>query len=151
MATRKTPARKTPVKSAPVKGKGNKWASVQLPDGFKAITAGEYGEPWDYETNPVLTGIVAGPIREMEVGKGRDKRMARIMTIETDDGRFDVWDSAALRAFFDKADEGMTVSVAFQGYRDTGKASPMKVFVGAIAEDDLPDDKPARKTSKARR
>ena len=153
MATKAKTKTKTN-KPAP-KGKGNKWASVQLPEGFKPITGGEFGVPWDFESIPTLCGVVQGDIRTVEQGKGKDKREARVITIENeDDGiRYDVWESAALRGFFDKVAEGMRVSVIFQGYRDTGKQSPMKVFVGAIAEDDLPDDDapPARKTAKKRR
>jgi hypothetical protein len=140
MATsRKTPAKKTAAKKTSARGRKsnvNRWAGVQLPDGFTPITAGEYGDPWDFEENPVITGVVSGEIREVETGKGRDRRLSKVITIEEDDTahRYDVWESAALRSWFDQLADGMRVSVAFQGYRDTGKASPMKVFVGAIAE-----------------
>lgn len=132
-AAKKPAARKTPAR----KSAANRWATIQLPEGYTPITTGEFGEPWDYEETPMIVGTVTGAVRDMEVGKGRDKRNARVVTILNDtDGRtFDVWDSAALRAFFDKLEEGMQVSVIFQGYRDTGKASPMKVFVGAISNE----------------
>lgn len=146
MATRKTPAKKTPAKKTPAKG-GNRWAGVQLPEGFTPITNGEYGEPWDYEAMPVLTGTISGEVREVETGTGKNKRVSKVVTVETDDGqRFDVWESAALASWFEKIEEGSRVSIVFQGYRDTGKASPMKVFVGAIADDEA--ETPARKTAR---
>jgi hypothetical protein len=131
----------------------DKWKNIQLPEGFTPITAGEFGEPWDFEEQPLLVGSIVGELREMEVGKGRDKRMARVTTILNDeDGRaYNVWDSAALHAFFDALTDGLRVSVAFQGYRDTGKQSPMKVFMGAIATDEMEskkESKPARKAAR---
>lgn len=153
MATRKTPAKKTAAaKKTPAKG-GNRWAGVQLPEGFTPITNGEYGEPWDYEAIPVLVGNISGEIREIETGTGKNKRVSKVVTIATDDGqRFDVWESAALATWFEKIEDGSRVSIVFQGYRDTGKASPMKVFVGAIADDETeaPARKTARKTARRR-
>jgi len=149
MATKakaKTAAKKTATK-------GNKWAGVQLPEGFKPIVTGEYGQEWEFEKFPLLVGTVVGATREVDGGKGKDKWTKRVITVLSDegDGNFDVWETASLAPFFDAVEDGMRVSVAFQGYRDTGKPSPMKVFVGAIAEDEAPDAKPARKAAKKRR
>lgn len=128
--------------------KSNKWATVQLPAGFTPISQGEFGQPWDFEAFPTLKGTISGETREVESGKGKDRRTSRVVTVDDGKGgRFDVWESAALTGWFDKLEDGMNVCVIFQGYRDTGKASPMKVFVGAIAEDEA-EDKPARKIAK---
>lgn len=124
-----------------------KFAQVQLPEGFTAITAGEFGDPWDYESNPVIQGTIDGEVREIEVpgDKRGTTRIARAVTVATDDGRIDVWESASLKRWFDTIVDGNTVAVAFQGYRDTGRPSPMKVFVGSIADDEVEATKPARK------
>lgn len=153
MATRKTaPAKKTPSKT---KATANKWANVQLPEGYTPISAGEYGDPWDFEAKPVLIGTIDGDIREVVVNEGkRTEYTTRAVTIAEEDGaRTDVWESAALKGWFDRIEDGSSVSVVFQGYRDVGKPSPMKVFVGAIAQDEeaAPARKSARKTAKSRR
>lgn len=158
-AAKKTAARNAaPAKTTAPNRKANKWANVQLPEGFKPIVAGEYGEQWDHETNPILTGHVVGDVREVESGKGRNARTSRVVSIMSeDDGRlYDVWESANLRGWFDQVSEGLRVSVVFQGYRDVGKASPMKVMVGAIDEDEAEEAQeerkaPARKSGTKRR
>lgn len=152
MATKTKPVAKKAAAKRPVKA-ANKWANVQLPEGYTAITNGDFGEPWDFENEPVLEGVIVGEIREVETGKGRDKRMSKVATMQLEDGRaVTVWESAALRGWFERIYDGAQVSVAFQGYRDVGKASLMKVFVGAILEDDepAPRKKPAAKKTTRR-
>lgn len=152
MATRKTAAKTTPAKTP----KNTKtWAAVQLPAGFRAITTGDYGEEWDYEEQPLLAGVVEGDVREIEVGKGRDKRLSRVLGVRAEDGRvYTVWESASLKAFFDHVQRGQTVCIAFHGYRDVGRPQPMKVFEGAFTEDDAAligetNDIPAPKKGRA--
>lgn len=153
MATKVTrntkPARKA-AKPARKTAAANKFAQVQLPEGFTAITAGEFGDPWDYESNPVITGTIDGDVREIEVpgDKKGTTRIARAVTVATEDGRIDVWESASLKRWFDTIVDGNTVALAFQGYRDTGRPSPMKVFVGSIADDEVEGAKPARAPAK---
>lgn len=153
MATsRKTPAKKTAPARKPA-ASANKWANVQLPEGFVPIASGEFGDPWDFENDPVIVGTVDGDTRELVINEGkRTEYNTRAVTILRDDGsRTDVWESASLKGWFDAISPGVSVSLAFQGYRDVGKPSPMKVFVGAIAEGEAPDtaqSKPARKTAK---
>lgn len=146
MTAAKKPAAKTPAKPAK---QSNKWASVQLPDGYTAIVNGDYGQEWDFEEMPLLVGVVVGDIREVEAGKGRDKRMQRVIALknEADGITYTVWDSASLRGWFDVIEDGSEVAVAFQGYRDVGKASLMKVFIGSIVE----QEKPARRTAAKKR
>lgn len=148
MATsRKTaPAKKTPAKAA--KAAANKWANVQLPEGYTPISAGEFGDPWDFEADPVIIGTIDGDTREIVVNEGkRTEYTTRAVTILRDNGtRTDVWESASLKGWFDQLVDGLSVAIAFQGYRDVGKPSPMKVFVGSIASDEA-DTKPARKTA----
>lgn len=161
MAARKTTSKTVPAKRVPTqatRGKANKWANIQVPEGFKPITAGEYGEPWDPETMPVLVGRVVGDIREVETGTKQKPRTSQVVSIMSEeDGRmYDVWESAALKGWFEQIADGMRVSVVFQGYRDVGKQSPMKVMIGSIAEEDLPDDddapaRPAAKRAAAKR
>jgi len=148
MATKAKAKAKAKPAAKKAAGKSNRWANTQLPKGFQPITSGEYGQPWDHEAMPLLQGVVSGELRTVEQGKGKDKRETRVATIETDEGCFDVWESASLSGFFDKLSDGMSVAVAFQGYRDTGKASPMKVIVGAIHEDDIVDEAPKRRKKK---
>lgn len=162
MATKKTvPAKRAPAKRARKTDANAKWGEVALPSGFRAITSGDYGEEWQYEDNPLLQGMVAGDVREVEAGTGRNKRVSRVIGIKSDeDGRiYTLWESAALKAFFDHVHRGMQVAVAFHGYRDVGKPQPMKVFEGAFTEADAaeigeegevpPPKKPvARKSSK---
>lgn len=158
MATsRKTPA-KPAVKSAANKRApaANKWAGVQLPEGFVPISSGEFGDPWDFESDPVVVGTIDGDTRNVVVNEGkRTEYETRAVTVARDDGtRIDVWESASLKGWFDAISSGMSVSLAFQGYRDVGKPSPMKVFVGAIAEgevEEAPARKPAAKKAAAKK
>ena len=157
----KAPAKKAAAKTA-AKDTNAKWNKVALPAGFRAITSGDYGEEWDYEEAPLLQGTVNGDVREVEAGTGRNKRVSRVITVKSDDDGHDytVWESASLKAFFDHVQRGMQVAVAFHGYRDVGKASPMKVFEGALTEDDAaaigeegdvpPPKKTPRKTAKGK-
>lgn len=130
-----------------------KFAQVQLPEGFTAITAGEFGDPWDYESNPIIQGTIDGEVREIEVpgDKRGTTRIARAVTVATEDGRIDVWESASLKRWFDTIADGNTVALVFQGYRDTGRPSPMKVFVGSIADDEVESVKPAAKKAAAKK
>lgn len=160
MATRKTAAKTAPAKkvvTAASKNKGaSAWSKVQLPAGFRAITTGAYGEEWDYERNPLIQGTVVDAVREIEVGKGKDKRMQRVVTVKSDeDGKkYTVWDSASLRAFFDNLRVGLQVAVVFKGYKEVGRPMPMKEFEGAYTDEDADalgaeaDEKPVRRLSK---
>lgn len=146
MATaKKTAPKKTPAKKAPASN--NAWSSVQLPAGFRTIAAGEYGEEWDYEKNPLLQGTVVSDVREVEAGKGRDKRVQRVVSIKSDDdGRtYTLWDSASLKEFFNHLHRGQQIAVVFRGYKDVGRPQPMKVFEGAYTDEDAEalDESPA--------
>lgn len=136
MAVKKTPAKKTATKTAAKStsaASNKKWANVQLPEGYTAISGGEFGERWDFEANPVIEGTVDG-VREVESGTGKQKRTSRVLTVQTSDGPIDVWESASLRKFFDEVEDGSEVAVAFMGYKDVGRPQPMKNFVGAIKQ-----------------
>jgi hypothetical protein len=112
-----------------------RWNGVQLPSGYEAIAVGEFGQPWDFEQHPLLEGVVSGDVRTVEAGTGKNKRESRVVTIKSDDGAlFDVWESAALRGFFEQIEDGVPVAIAFQGYRDIGRPQPMKVFQAGIRE-----------------
>lgn len=137
----KTAAKTTPAKKVTAASKNKAapaWSKVQLPAGFRAITTGAYGEQWDYENNPLLQGTVASEVREVETGKGKDKRTSRVVTIKSsDDGKsYTLWESASLRAFFDHLHVGQEVAVVFHGYKDVGRPQPMKEFEGAFTEED---------------
>lgn len=129
---------KTTVKKTAAKTTNAKWDKVALPAGFRAITSGDYGDGWDYEANSLLIGSVKGDVREVEAGTGRNKRVSRVITVQSnEDNRvYTVWESASLKAFFDHVQRGMQVAIAFHGYRDVGKPQPMKVFEGAFTEED---------------
>lgn len=154
MATKVTRNTKTTKSAKPARkaAPASKFAQVQLPEGFTAITAGEFGDPWNYQSEPVITGTVDGDVREIEVpgDKRGTTRTARAVTIELDDGRrLDIWESASLKRWFDIIADGMSVALIYQGERDTGRPSPMKVFVGSIADDQIeatPTRAPAKKT-----
>lgn len=147
MATKKTPARPAAKKAAANKTTTRR-PNVQLPAGFRAITTGAYGEQWDHENHPLLQGTVASEVREVETGKGKDKRTSRVVTIKSsDDGKsYTLWESASLRAFFDHLHAGQEVAVVFHGYKDVGRPQPMKEFEGAFTEEDADaigvDDEP---------
>lgn len=153
MATKKS----VPVKAKPAAKKAAlSFAKVQLPAGFRTITSGEYGEEWEYEKQPLLQGTVAGAVREVEAGSGRNKRINRVVSIKSsDDGHtYTVWESASLKAFFDNLQPGMEVAIVFRGYKDVGKPQPMKLFEGAYTEEDadaidqLDDEQPKRAAKK---
>jgi hypothetical protein len=142
---------KTAGKTASNKLSANaRYAKVTLPEGFRPITSGDFGEEWDYENNPVLTGEVTSDVRTVETGKGRDKREARVITVlsENDGHSYTLWESTSLKGFFDEVQRGFRVSIAFHGFRDTGRPQPMKVFEGAIAEEHLDDGSSARPAPK---
>ena len=149
MATaKKTPAKKTAVKNAKMNGALLNATGVKLPEGFKPVSA--FASQWDYTARPVLEGVVSGPIRHITVGKGRNAREAQIMTIADDDGELhDVWDSASLKTFFEAAQPGQRVAIAYQGEREVGQPQPMKVFVGGFLEGDM-DAPPAKAAGKKR-
>lgn len=132
-AARKTTATKTTSKAAPAID-NKRWAKVQLPEGYEAITADNYGEKWDYEENPLLVGVVAGDVREVTTGSGRSERTSKVVTIieEGTGHAIDVWESAGLLAWLEQIKKDDEVAIAFHGYRDVGKQSPMKVFVASI-------------------
>lgn len=136
MATKVT-SRKPAAAKAPTNANA-RWDAVALPSGFRAITSGDYGEDWDYESRPLLVGVVNGDVRDVEIGTGAKKRTSRVTTVlSADDNRgYTVWESASLKPFFDHVARGMQVAIAFHGYRDVGKPAPMKVFEGAFTEDD---------------
>lgn len=143
MASKKTAKKAT---KAPARNK--KVAYATLPEGYKAIGRGEFGEKWDYESMPLLQGVMVGDPREVEVGTGRSKRTSLVVTVETDDGsRFDVWNSSALNGFFEEAADGRECAIAFQGYEDTGKGNPLKKFAAGYA-DEAPTRSRSRKPAK---
>ena len=136
-----TKAVKTAAKTAKKPTDSKRWSKVQLPDGFTAIIAGDFGEVWEFEEEPLIEGIVVGDVREVETGKGRNQRTSRVVNVKLESGRtLAVWCSAALEGFFDKLYDGAYVAIAFQGYRDVGKPQDMKVFVGGIYGDDQVDE-----------
>lgn len=133
MATAKKTARKSAAKGAATdKIDNSRWAQVQVPEGYRVINSGEFGERWEFEDEPLIEGTVTGK-REVETGTGKNKRTAQVMSVQTAEGKtYDVWESAALTGLFLEAEEGTQVAIAFQGYRDVGRPQPMKVFQGAI-------------------
>lgn len=154
MATRKTaPAKKTAGKTKAAPAALNK---VQLPEGFAPVMNGEFGEEWDYETNNLLQGVLTGDIREVTTGKGRSEHTSRVVNVaSSDDGViYTVWESASLRGWFDtiaRCASGARVAVVFQGFRDVGKAAPMKVFIGSVHQDDMPEAPESHPVRNARR
>jgi hypothetical protein len=147
----------TKKQAKPAKGKtasNKKYDGVELPEGFRSITSGDYGDEWDYASDPVLVGSVTSDVREFETGKGKNKRVSRVITVlDENDGRaYTVWESASLRGFFDLVQRGQRVSVIFKGLREVGKPQPMKDFIGAISEDDMEElekSTPVRRNPKA--
>jgi hypothetical protein len=131
------------------------YSGVQLPSGFRSITTGDYGDVWDYENDPTLVGQVTSDVREVETGKGKNRRVSRVVTVlDENDGRtYTLWESASLRGFFDLVQKSHRVCVVFKGYRDIGKPQPMKDFEGAISEEDmdaLEETKPVKRNAKSK-
>jgi hypothetical protein len=131
-------AAKKPVTAASKNKAAPAWSKVQLPAGFRAITMGAYGEEWEYEKHPLLQGEISSEVREVSAGKGKDKRVSRVVTVKSsDDGKsYTVWESASLRVWFDNLHVGQQVAIAFHGYKDVGRPQPMKVFEGAFTDED---------------
>lgn len=132
-AKKSAPAKKAAPKKSASPAANKKWAQVALPDGYTAISGGEFGDRWDFENDPSIEGTVDG-IRTIEVGTGKNKRESRVMTVQTENGPLDVWESASLVKFFDSCEDGSEVAIIFKGYRDVGRPQPMKDFVGAIKQ-----------------
>lgn len=144
MATRKTAPTK---RAAPRKTNGrasssaaesderdnSRWADVQLPAGFKPI-AGDYGQDWDYENDPLLVGTISGETRVVESGKGKNLRTSRVVNVvdESTGVIYAVWESASLHAWFDAIMPDDRVAIVFKGFRPSNKGNDMKVFYGSI-------------------
>lgn len=108
---------------------------IQAPEGFDTIDD-SFGEEWKPEKGEMLQGTVIGSIREFIANQGRrDEHMWRAVNIasEPDGVVYTIKESASLRAWFDKLEEGSRVYIAYCGTQDVGKASPMKVFQAGIA------------------
>lgn len=154
MATRKTasPAKKTaPAKNGRATKAENRWAHVQLPEGFVPVQNGDFGEDWAYEDDPILVGTVTGEVRVIEVKRGKNKESTRVVGVadESTGVIYSVWESASLRPWFDAIGDGMRVAIAFQGYRDVGKPAPMKVFLGSIEPPAEGEAKPKKARARA--
>lgn len=105
--------------------------NVVIPEGYEVI-AGSFGTKWDYEQMPILEGIVTRK-DTLDVGKGRNKRAADVMEVENVQGKFSIWKSAALGAFFDKAQIGDSVAIAYLGEKKVaGQRNPMHDFSAGI-------------------
>jgi hypothetical protein len=151
--TKTAPAKKTAGKGKAALPELNK---VQLPEGYAPVMNGEFGEEWDYENFPSLVGILTGATREVTTGKGRSEHTSRVINVASaDDGViYTVWESASLRGWFDtiaRCGDGARVAVVFQGFRDVGKAAPMKVFIGSVHADDMPEAPASHPKRDARR
>lgn len=160
MATKQA-AKKIVAKKA---SKTTRFAKVELPKGFTAITSGAFGDVWEYEQHPVLVGKVTGDVRSITQkakGRGEKDRETRVITVKSEaDGKlYTVWESAALEEFFNHVRRGMRVALSFHGFRDVGRPQPMKVFQGAFTDEDAqefapdenddPESHPAPRKSKA--
>lgn len=114
--------------------------AIEAPAGFDTIDD-SFGEEWEPEPGGMLTGTIIGGIREFVANRGRpDEHIWRACNIaEAETGVvFTIKESASLRAWFDKLEEGMSVYIAYRGLQDVGKASPMKVFQAGIARAQAP-------------
>lgn len=141
MATAKKAAKAAKAAKSAGKSKANgkapnnaKWKGVALPSGYNAIQTGDFGQRWDFEARPVIEGSVVDAPRDVEQGTGKNKRITRVIDVKEKDGTTTaIWESAALQGFFDSVKKGSQVSIAFRGYRPTGKGkNPMKDFVAGI-------------------
>jgi hypothetical protein len=103
-------------------------------DGFDTIDD-SFGEEWDVEAKDTITGTVIGEPRAFTANKGRiDEHVWRAVNIADDEDGvvYTVRESASLRPWFDKLEEGSRVRIKFRGYQDIGKPSPMKVFQAGV-------------------
>ncbi len=108
---------------------------VELPRGYTAINA---GTSWDYKTDPVLEGTIAG-FRSVTSTKYFEKidgkkvpKEQRVCDIETSSGTRAVYESASLSALFDQK-KGARVCVIFQGLKKIeGRDQPMKLFTVGV-------------------
>lgn len=132
MATRKTAAKKATTRQPRAAKAARRSNGAQLPEGFEPIS-GSFAQKWDYESQPVIEGTVVRK-DSIDVGKGRNKRAADVMEIELDDGtKLAVWKSAALQGFFDEAQVGDEVALAYQGEQTVpGQKNPMHVIQAGI-------------------
>lgn len=109
-------------------------ATIDAPAGFETIDD-SFGEDWDYETKPMIIGPVVGAIRSFVADRGKpSEHVWRACNIadEEDGVVYTIKESASLRAWFDKLEEGVRVYISFRGYQDVKKASPMKVYQAGI-------------------
>lgn len=107
----------------------SKVSKVQLPTGFKAISAG--GDSWpgrDAEAGASITGILTAvkSVHFDEEKKGkrvvREARDVHVYTIRTKDGDVSVWESAGLKALAE-VKKGNAVFIRYDGM---GTAKPGK-------------------------
>lgn len=77
--------------------------SATLPSGYEPIR-GDFGTSWDFKRDPVIEGLVV-QIKELKRG-GKIKKDTRVLDLQLDDGRvISVWQSAAIKAAFDTAEQ----------------------------------------------
>lgn len=129
-------------RNAPVNGstEAPELMEIAAPDGFDTIDD-SFGEDWEPAPGDMLQGTVIGGIREFIANRGRtDEHVWRACNLATlpDGVVYTIRESASLRAWFDKLEEGMQVYIAYRGLQDVGKASPMKVYQAGIARANAP-------------
>lgn len=115
-------------------------AQIKAPAGYETIDD-SFGEEWEPNPGDMLEGTIMGDLRSFTANKGRPNEHVwrAVNLVSADDGVvYTIKESASLRGWFDKLHEGAQVYIAFRGFQDVGKASPMKVFQAGIASANAP-------------
>lgn len=99
--------------------------NTKLPEGYQDLSGG--GQEWEPVQNDKLVGTCLR-VKEIKKGTGKVKNDTRIMSVETENGVFMVWESAMLRDLFDAVTPGDGVFIQFTGTEENGTDNPTKMF-----------------------
>lgn len=105
-----------------------------IPPGYETCEVSGDFAPWhDWEKSAVLQGKVVD-VRTATLGKGKDKKETRILTVETSAGPRAISESFKLRPLFDMAakKKGREVYIKYLGKVKLKGGRTMRDYIAAI-------------------
>lgn len=106
----------------------------EIPAGYEVCEVSGDFAPWhDFEKNSVLTGKVLH-VRKATLGKGKDRKETRILTVQTAEGQRATSEAFKLTPLFDQAEKkkGKEVYIKFLGHVKLKGGRKMRDYVAAI-------------------
>jgi hypothetical protein len=121
------------------KAKASATSNPKVPKGMRVLEGG-YAKTWNQDEMPELSGEVREVPKTVTLNKGTRKESDRqCVEVHTAEGRFTLWESAALGALFERLsvakDLPLKIWVAFKGLGTAKKGqNAPKLFDVAIGE-----------------